>query len=118
MKLTRNATIAVVLLLTSAPSVWADFFAAIAYSPSTGRYGYATGCDSQGQAERRALRACATDDAEIEIWVEDGWAALAVDKDGNFATGWSTNSRGEAERIALGGVGKGKRILCWVASGK
>jgi hypothetical protein len=118
MKWIRCAACAVVLLAGTADSAWAYAYGAIAYSPSTGKYGYSYNCYSEGEAERIALRNCRAADAEVEVWVENGWAALAVGDDGSYGYGWSTFSLAAAEVLALGNVsGPGGRILCWLASG-
>ena len=75
MKTLRNGLVISVLslfgFLTGAPHVRADVeidfntYAAIAYSPSTGAYGYAYNYWSRYSAEREALRRCAAEDAEI-----------------------------------------------------
>lgn len=93
-----------------------DEFAAIAYSPSTGSYGYAYGWESQDSAEVDALSRCDGYDARAVVWVRNGWAALATNSSGAWATGWSNDSRAEAESNALSGI-RGGRILCWVYSG-
>jgi hypothetical protein len=122
MRLTRPlAALAVaVSLLGAAQAARADAFAAIAYSPSTGNYGSWYGADCQATAENGALNNCGGEDRQVVVWVENGWAALAVNNDGGWGYGWSTNSLDEAEGNAIngaGGSGCGAYILCWVASG-
>jgi hypothetical protein len=64
-------------------------YAAIAFSKSTGEYGYGWGQWSLGAAERIALDNCKAKDAEIVAWVEDGFAALAIGEDDTtYGTGW------------------------------
>lgn len=117
MKPIRCAVVVLVLLFGSVGAAWADY-AAIAYSTSTGQYGYSFGQVSRASAERVALQKCKANDAEAVVWVSNGWAAVAVGNDGSYGTGWSTRSRAAAEKIALRNVtGNGARILCWVASG-
>ena len=73
-----------------------DTYAAIAYSPATGKYGYANDCYSREIAERTALRYCVADDARIVGWVCNGFVALAVGKveaDGAWGTGISNDAR-------------------------
>jgi len=57
-------------------------FGAIAFSPSTGAYGYSFDYSSRNEAERRAIAECkARDgggDCATEIWFYDNCAALAV----------------------------------------
>src|SRR5579885_291466 len=67
-----------------------DTYAAIAYSPATGRIGYAYNAGSRLGAELAALRKCRADDARIVCWVNNGFCALAVSRDGSvWGTGWS-----------------------------
>jgi hypothetical protein len=82
-----------------------DTYAAIAYSPSTGSYGYAYNCDSRGEAERLALKHCKARDARIATWVHNGFCALAVGDDQScWGSGWSYGdgaTNREAKRYAL-----------------
>jgi hypothetical protein len=98
----------------------ANRFAAIAYSPLTGRYGYATGAGCLADADVLALANCRAPDAQIWAWVENGWVALARSREGLFVTyGVSTRSLAEAEAIALRGcaqTGCPGVILAWAAS--
>jgi hypothetical protein len=119
MRLTRCiAAIAVAFFVFgAAQAARADAYAAIAYSQSTGQYGYSYGYDNLGAAENAAVGYANAPDAHVVVWVENGWAALAVNDDGGWGYGWSTNSQAEAEGYALNGAGGGAHILCWVASG-
>ena len=67
-----------------------DTYAAIAYSPSTGKRGYAYNYGSRWGAEKAALANCKADDAKIVAWVNNGFCALAIgsDKDA-YGTGYS-----------------------------
>jgi hypothetical protein len=114
------AAVVAITLFGVAQAARADF-AAIAYSPSTNKYGYWYGARSRGAAENGAMRKCNGDDRRVVVWVENGWAALAANNDGRWGYGWSTSSRAEAEGNALnnaGGAGDGAYVLCWAASGK
>jgi hypothetical protein len=106
-----------VMLLGAAQAARADF-AAIAYSPSTNKYGYWFGANSRAAAENGAMRNCDGADRRVVVWVENGWTALAVNSDGRWGYGWSTTSRADAERRALNSAGNGAYILYWAASGK
>jgi uncharacterized caspase-like protein len=75
-----------------------EHFAAIAYSKSTNKYGYACGSDSQEEAENAAREACNADDAEVVVWTRDGWCALALDVDGGGAYGWAWSSSAEGAK--------------------
>ena len=64
-------------------------FAAIAYSPSKGEFGYAYNHRSRSAAEKAALRECDAPDAEIVCWVNKGFCALALGDDKTtWGVGW------------------------------
>jgi hypothetical protein len=65
----------------------AEYYAAIAYSRKTGRYGTAWGYRSQGDAEASARQYCNAADAEAVMWTRDGWCALATGS-GGWGAGW------------------------------
>jgi uncharacterized protein DUF4189 len=97
MKTLRNllvlSALALVCVLTDTPRAGADeidfdTYAAIAYSPSTGKYGYAYNYGSRYAAERAALAHCPEADAEIVGWVKAGWLALAIGDDNAYGVGW------------------------------
>jgi hypothetical protein len=98
--LARIAILTGAALLMSASIAVADF-GAIAYSPNTKAYGYSHGFDTQADAENDALRRCSGSDKKILVWVENGWASLAVGDDGYYGWGWSTNSLADADNTAL-----------------
>src|SRR5947199_10838755 len=65
-------------------------FAAIAYSPSTGKYGYSYNYASRSAAEKVALQHLPQPDARIVCWVQAGFCALALGDDkSEFGVGWS-----------------------------
>ncbi len=67
-----------------------DTYAAIAYSPATGKWGYAYDCDSRSSAEEAALSRCKAPDACIVTWVHNGFCALALGDDkSHWGVGWS-----------------------------
>jgi hypothetical protein len=66
-----------------------DSYAAVAYSPKTGKYGYAWGCGSRGSAERAALSECKEDDAKIVGWVNAGFLVLVIADDNAYGCGYS-----------------------------
>ena len=115
------AAVAVVAALFAATqSARADAYAAIAYSQCTGQYGYTYGYNDLCAAQNDAVANANASDAQVVAWVENGWAALAVNKNGGWGYGWSNNGQADAERFALNGAGGpacGAYILCWVASG-
>lgn len=54
-----------------------DRYAAIAYSPRTGRWGYGTNYPTKSAAIARALRECGRRDAKT-FWCRNAWGALAL----------------------------------------
>ncbi len=58
-----------------------DTYAAIAYSPATGNYGYGYNFGSRASAEAAALRNCKADDARVVTWVNNGFCALSLGDD-------------------------------------
>ena len=61
-----------------------DRHAAIAYSPSTGSYGYAYNHASRCEAERAALSYCTASDSRIVGWVCGGWVSLAIGENNGY----------------------------------
>lgn len=92
-------------------------FAAIAYSPSTGKWAYTSGCQDLATAQNNALDRVGTIDARLAIWVENGYAALAKTAAGRYAWAWSATSRADAEQRAKNFLGEDAAIVCWVYSG-
>jgi len=86
-------------------------FGAIAYSPSTGRWGTSYGHDDEASAERTALSYCGARDAAVLVWARAMFLALARADDGSF--GWAWNARAkDAEKLALKGChGPNPKIL-------
>jgi hypothetical protein len=99
---------ALMVLLTvfaQAIDVSSDSYAAIAYSPSTGKYAYSYDRRSRKAAEKEALEKCGAADATIACWVNRGFAALALGADKScWGSGWKygdgANSK-QAENTAL-----------------
>ena len=77
------------LALGLAPALQAadDRYAAVAYSPSSGRWGYGNGYASQEEAIARALSECGRADAKTN-WCRNAWIALALSK--RSAGGWGS----------------------------
>ncbi len=101
-------------------------YAAVAYSPSTGDYGYSYNYGSRWSAEKAALERCDAPDARIVGWVNRGFFALALGDDKScWGTGWSygddaTNT--EAITRALAECRKrttgARLVLCLVSDGQ
>ena len=82
-----------------------DTFAAIAYSPSTGKYGYSYNYRSRSGAEKIALEHLPQPDARIVCWVQAGFCALAKGDDkSEWGVGWSYGKGARTEDAREGAV--------------
>jgi hypothetical protein len=104
----KSPRIFVIATLAAAAGIWPGFkntatgrelsiaegsVAAIAYSPTTGKYGLAYNCQNRKSAEKEALSDCGAEDAQIVTWVEKGFCALALGADKScWGVGWSFGS--------------------------
>ena len=91
------------LALGIGPSLHAqsgDLYAAIAYSPKTGRWGYGCNYPTKAEAIARAKKECGGKDARTN-WCKNAWIALAIsDKaKGGWGSAWG-ETREEAEAAA------------------
>lgn len=75
-------------------------YGAIAYSPSTERYGWSWRCRDRPTAEQTALASCPVPDAQLLVWGEATCLALAIGDRGTFGFGWGNDSQ-VASRFAL-----------------
>jgi len=87
-----------------------DFWSAIAYSPSTGKYGASSEWTNQDNASRRARENCNAPDARAVVLCCNGWCALALGKtadtgESGWGVGWGADQE-TAERFALEGARK------------
>jgi len=82
------------------PDFRPDTYAAIAYSESTGRIGFAWAFETREKAEDRAIKECNAGDARVITWVRNGWCALAIGDNGAYGGEWGA-SEGEARRKAM-----------------
>jgi len=74
-------------------------YGAIAYSPSTRRYGSSAGESDRENAQSQALASCGEPDAGILIWGMNTYLALVV---GDAGAGWAWNDdRWRARRVAF-----------------
>ncbi len=93
--LTRGILLIVFALALFAPALRArgDSYAAIAYSASSGRWGYGNGYGSQGEAVARALSECGRSDAQTN-WCRNAWIALAISNQspGGWGSGWGATA--------------------------
>lgn len=77
-----------------------DKFAAVAYSPKTGKWGYGCNYSTKAEAIERAKRECGSKDARTN-WCKNAWISLAVSDEsrGGWGSGWGS-TREEAEAAA------------------
>jgi len=85
-----------------------DYWAAIAISPSTGKYAYSCECTSFDVADRASREKCNAPDARAVVVCGNGWCALALgdDKPGRdfgWGVGWAPGQKA-AETYALEGA--------------
>jgi len=106
--------------------VSSDSYAAIAYSPETGFFGYSYNDGSRWAAEKAALKRCQGSDARIVCWVNRGFCVLALGDDKScWGAGWSYGdgaSNTEAINRALTECRRrttgARLILCLVSDGQ
>jgi serine/threonine-protein kinase len=74
------------LLLMTAPAAAQTIdgtrYAAIAFSPKTGKWGFGYNHPSRASAERAALNKCPASDARVLTWARMGWIVLVIAEDG------------------------------------
>jgi serine/threonine-protein kinase len=80
--------------IAAAPAA-AEQYLAIAFSQSSGAYGYYHRAASRDRAEEGALQECGPG-CEVVIWARDACAALAVGRGNGYGTFWSTDENGVA----------------------
>ena len=92
------------------PVAHSQLYGAIAYSPSTGRYGWCCKAQDRATAERIALDWCGKKDARIAVWASNAHLALAVADGGVYAWAWDANRRIAKQRALEGCSGTNARI--------
>jgi hypothetical protein len=104
----RNLTRGILLIVFAfalglAPVLQAagDRYAAIAYSPKTGRWGYGANYATKSEAIARARRECGRKDARTN-WCKNAWIALAISDQapGGWGSAWG-ETEAEARQAAL-----------------
>jgi Domain of unknown function (DUF4189) len=115
------AALAAALWIASAGIAHArDYYGAIAYSPSTGAYGFSYDHYSQAEAENRAMAECRAraGDCQLPLWFRNACGALAVGSGGGWGTGWGTD-QGLAESYAIQTCSRNTnscQIIRWVCT--
>jgi hypothetical protein len=99
---------------TPAPAREPNRFAAIAYSPSTAKWGYAYDRSIASFVRKDALKNCKADDAQVVVVAGNMWCALALGDD-KAAYGVGTGGSADiAARLALRAA-RGRTTRCTVA---
>jgi hypothetical protein len=85
-----------------------DYWAGIAFSPSTGKYGASCEWMARENASRQAREKCNASDARAVVLCCNGWCALATSstktgKEYGWGVGWGAD-RATAEKFALEGA--------------
>jgi serine/threonine-protein kinase len=111
----RLRAVAAVLAIGASSPAAAQWSGAIAYSPTTGAYGFQRAAASVSEAEADALGACPDIDCTVAVWVTDGCAAVAAGYPPRvYGWAWSAWSRGDAVTAAMyecSLVGPGCRLV-------
>ena len=98
----------------------ADRYGAIAYSPRTGSVGWSYDYDTRRGAERRAQNGCREHarDCRVAIWTKNACAALAVGRNGGWASYWHTNKAKAKSRAirACRKRDKGCKVKRWICT--
>lgn len=114
------AVLSLVLYLPFTPALQArqtddnytTYYAAIAFSQSTGRWGYSSGFSAEVNARRQSLKNCVAKDCKVVLMVGNGYAALALGDDTSaYGFGHSKTDQGAnvARRFALDACAKRTR---------
>ena len=102
MKLRCASLLGVLVLflgMTAPVGAGENTYAAVAFSPSTGRYGFGNGCRTEYQAVEKARQECGASDA-ITKWCRNSWIALAVSKETPGGYGWAWGATAAAAESA------------------
>jgi serine/threonine-protein kinase len=96
------------------PGGYKTYYAALAFSPSTGKYGYSHDWLARINAERVALKNCKADDARLLVVVGNGFCALALGDDKTAYGFGYAETEAEAKKIALRECRK-RTTNCYIA---
>ncbi len=91
----------VAFLAYSAGACGADYYGAIAYSPSNGARGWSYDYATRGAAEQRAQSECAQHGSgcKVILWFRNACGALAIGSNG-YGSGWGSDE-GLADQWAI-----------------
>lgn len=98
----------------------AESYGAIAYGPTSGRWGTAYQWGSRSAAERAAIKNCAAKDCKALVWFESQCGAVAADQvtgDYGYDHGGSRNTaEAGALRYCTRQGGKNCKPVAWACS--
>lgn len=89
-------------------------YGAIAYSPSTRRFGWSFNCPDQANAEAQARSQIGVADAITLGWGSNSYLALALAEDGSYGYGWDESAFGAADRAMNACTGKNPQLVALV----
>lgn len=112
---------AAIAISTVGAAVAADKFGAIAFSKSTGAYGFSYDHQSRRDAEARAMSECKSRSrgCMIGIWFKNACGSVALGTNG-WGSAWA-GSRGNAEGAAVANCSKHTgncRVLAWTCTAR
>jgi len=93
----------VVFCFLPTPGFSDDKFAAIACTRNCGQWGWSNNCDTQEEAESRAIAECAKGGKKCKSigWFKNTCGAFASASDGSWGAQWGTEEEEEAKQKAL-----------------
>jgi hypothetical protein len=109
--------IASLLALVAGNASAADNYGAIAFSQTTGNWGYTYDYGSRGSAEQGALNKCGGG-CSVVLWFKNACGALATGGGNGYGTGWA-GTRGRAQGIAMSNCrarAHGCGIVAWACT--
>lgn len=86
----RSVCLAAVVTVLVPSAALAELYAAIAFSPSTGRSGTSWNYNSQNEAETEAYYQCGIEDCDTVLWFTQ-CGAIAVGDGYGYGTGYATS---------------------------
>ena len=95
MRISQPGLVLAIVLLVAGPAYAADYYGAIAYSPTTRAHGWAKDHPSRQAAERASLSGCAQHAADCSavLWFKNACGALAT---GPKGAGWAWDQKQSA----------------------
>jgi len=117
----KRMIMALAIMLVASGAASAEYFGAIAYSPTSGVYGFSYDHGSRRDAEARAISECRMRGrgCKIAIWFKNACGSVAVGSNG-WGTAWA-GTRRDAERAANRNCSRytgGCRTLAWTCTSK